>query len=119
MTANAAVAIRIQRRTMEPITASSRLVTRPPTMTMDHTVCRFGSSARRVGRSCRKNATLNPAAERATADSTRRRLSGLRTCRPWGGAARDALVAIAAVGVEPRQDAVLDRSTEQVDLRRS
>jgi hypothetical protein len=82
MTANAAVATRIQRRTIEPTTASSRLATRPPTMTIDQATCRFGSSVKSAGRLCRKKATPNPAADRATAESTRRRLRGLRTCRP-------------------------------------
>src|SRR5690606_13987715 len=62
------------------------------------------------------NATPMTAASRATAASTRSRLSGLRTGRPSAGS--PAGLGVATVGVESRQDAVLHRSTEQIDLGR-
>src|SRR4051812_7502853 len=96
------------------VTAKARLATRAPTITMVHAGSMFGTWSSSGGIDCRKNATPKPAAERATAESTAARLSGLRTGRPRGGETgagvrrgtsvgpvsdRAALMTVAAVGV--------------------
>src|SRR5690554_1048557 len=113
-------AVRTNRLAMDATTARTRLPNMEISMIRNQLSWAYARWSSATGTVWAPNASPKKATERDATISINARLIGLRAGRCWRGAGSSGPLAdIYAVRVETRENAVLDRAAQQVDLGRS